>query len=529
MVFQQNPNDAITIGATASRKVRHSVVRNLALETGSTTSGFFRNKLDCDYRKSIQSRPFSRSDPLQAIPMQLLFQSFVAICCLAPVVLAQPTQSSSVPSGTSGSGPVLPQYPSTQPETFYPQPVAPLRYSRTAIATPNGPQKRPSTTQKPGGQPLLTTPGSIAPPTSRRAFPVNFPPVEHVTRPRPSMIPDAVIPKDQSPKRLVDAAQVIAVVGNQLILAGDLEGEINQLSEQYQGKLSDEEFDAQRPKLRKQLLKQRVDTKLVYHDFLKNIPAENHSNVLRTINQQFNEKQLESTLKKYEVETVAELQVKLRHYGSSLQKLKRHFAEQVVSHQMIRQQTDDDEEITHDEMLKYYWDHIQDYQFPAKTLWEQLMTEFRHYKNGALARQELAVMGNEVLRGAPLQAVARRSRQGPRWEKGGQHEWTNKGSLRSKELDTAIFTLPIGKLSQIIRDADGYHIIRVIQRSDAGRVPFTETQTKIKEKIKANRRSQQVKDYLVHLREGTKVWTIYDADNRQRVSETGESSTFKRR
>ncbi|MBP60996.1 MAG: hypothetical protein CMJ62_05665 [Planctomycetaceae bacterium] len=461
--------------------------------------------------------------------MQLLVQPFVVICCLAPLVLAQSTQSSSVPPGTSGSGPAVPKYPSTQPETFYPQPVAPPRHSGTTIPTSNDPKRRPSAGQKPSGQTFFTTPGSMVPPKSQRAFPVNFPPVEHVAPPGPSMIPGPAIPNDQSPKRLVDAAQVVAVVGNQLILAGDLEGEINQLREQYQGKVSDEEFDVQRPKLRKQLLKQHIDTKLVYHDFLKNIPAENHSIVLKTINQQFNEKQLERTLNKYEVETVAELEAKLRSYGSSLQKLKRQFAEQVVSHQMIRQQSDDDEEITHDEMLKYYWEHIPDYQFPAKTLWEELTTEYRHYKNETLARQELAVMGNEVLRGAPLNAVARRSRQGPRWEKGGQHEWTNKDSLRSKELDIAIFTLPIGKLSQIIRDADGYHIVRVIQRVDAGRVPFIETQTKIKEKIKADRRNQQVKDYLVHLREGTKVWTIYDADNQQRVSETGKSSTFKRR
>ena len=45
---------------------------------------------------------------------------------------------------------------------------------------------------------------------------------------------------------------------------------------------------------------------------------------------------------------------KLREIGSSLEKQRRAFAEQVLAKEMIRQQIDRDEEVTHEEMLARY-------------------------------------------------------------------------------------------------------------------------------------------------------------------------------
>ena len=47
---------------------------------------------------------------------------------------------------------------------------------------------------------------------------------------------------------------------------------------------------------------------------------------------------------------------------------------------------------------------------------------------------------------------------------GGVHSWTNKDSLVSEVLDEAIFTLPVGQLSQILEDKRGFHIVRVVER-----------------------------------------------------------------
>ena len=64
-------------------------------------------------------------------------------------------------------------------------------------------------------------------------------------------------------------------------------------------------------------------------------------------------------------------------------------------------------------------------------------------------------MGNEVLRGGDFATMAQARSHGPTASKGGQHDWTSKGSLVSKEIDAAIFSLTVGRMSQIIEDSKG--------------------------------------------------------------------------
>ena len=121
-------------------------------------------------------------------------------------------------------------------------------------------------------------------------------------------------------------------------------------------------------------------------------------------------------------------------------------------------------------------------------------------------------MGNEVFRGASFAAVARRSSHGPTASEGGVYDLTTKGSLRSEVLDQAIFSLPVGRLSKILEDDDGCHIVRVIERQDETFVSFTEAQESIREKIKEQRSGAALREYVKRLREEFPVWTIFDDD-----------------
>ena len=120
-------------------------------------------------------------------------------------------------------------------------------------------------------------------------------------------------------------------------------------------------------------------------------------------------------------------------------------------------------------------------------------------------------MGNEVfLGGVPLKAVAKRLSQEPNASEGGYYDWVTEGSLASKALDQAIFTLEVDKLSQIIEDEQGFHIIHVLERKEAGQISFQEAQPKIRETIEAQRKSELQTKYLSEVRTKAKVWTIFD-------------------
>jgi parvulin-like peptidyl-prolyl isomerase len=115
-----------------------------------------------------------------------------------------------------------------------------------------------------------------------------------------------------------------------------------------------------------------------------------------------------------------------------------------------------------------------------------------------------------LLGGTPLAAVAKKHSHEPNASEGGFYDWVSPGSLVSKPIDQAVFSLEPGKLSQIIEDDTGYHILRVIERQPAGQVSFEEAQKGIKKKIENQKRDADQQKYLTELRTRTKVWTIYD-------------------
>jgi parvulin-like peptidyl-prolyl isomerase len=119
-------------------------------------------------------------------------------------------------------------------------------------------------------------------------------------------------------------------------------------------------------------------------------------------------------------------------------------------------------------------------------------------------------MGNDVLEGKPFADIAKQRSEGPTASGGGSYDWTTKGSLASKVIDEAIFTLPVGQLSAILDDGQALHIVRVTERSEAGRTPFLEAQVGIRQTLRDERRKREVDDYLAKLKDRTPVWTIFD-------------------
>ncbi|QDU98256.1 peptidylprolyl isomerase [Lignipirellula cremea] len=392
----------------------------------------------------------------------------------------------------------------SQPPASYPPASYPPQPANRFPAQPSAqsPTSYPPPQQQPPSQPTYSTASTAPLPTAPGPAPPGVSPSAPAN--------PASRAAQESAESLYSPARIVARIGNQTILAGDLLGTINQMLEPYEGKVPEEQLEAERQKLMQQLLERSIETKLVYNDFLSTVPDENLPQLEKAVREAFMAQRLPELIERAKVANAAELDNKLRGYGASIDKTIRVFQEQVLAQQHLRRQVDTEAEVTHAEMLTYYREHAADYDVPAKARWERLMVRFTDHPSPQAARQAIAQMGNEVVGGAQFAVVAKRSSQGSNASKGGYHDWTTRGSLASEALDEAIFTLPIGKLSQIIEDRNGYHIIRVIERIDDGQVSFVDAQPKIKDAIKNARVQKQQQDFLAELRAKTYVWTVFD-------------------
>ena len=325
----------------------------------------------------------------------------------------------------------------------------------------------------------------------------------------------------------LEAARIIARVGDDVILAGDLLGQVNQflnqriqqLSPAERSSITPEVLNTQRWRLIEQLLPQSIQGKLMYLDFRRSIPQERLPDIQDSLYQAFDEKQLPVLIERAKVKSAADLDQLLRSFGSSLSQQRLTFAEQLAAAQWKEKNASDPREVSHEDMLDYYRAHQADYRIPARVRWEQLAALDSKTGSEAESYSFVGKLGNEVWQGAAFEAVAKRSSHGPTASQGGKYDWTARGNLRSEVLEEAIFSLPVGRLSQRIRDADGCHIVRVIERQDEQMVPFQEVQEEIRDKIKAGRSKAALEKYLAQLRDEFPVWSIFDEEEAQSIAQ----------
>jgi hypothetical protein len=311
-------------------------------------------------------------------------------------------------------------------------------------------------------------------------------------------------PADESSEqgRIFEAGHVLAVVGEEPIFVGDILFEVNQLIEQHMPNAPEAIRETERPKLVKRMLPRYIDQKLLLIDAKRQLPeGVDFEKVISQSEKDFDEKVLDSMIESAGVSGAAEYDALLRAQGSSLSKLRRAWTVDQIARYFLSKKLEINSDVSRDELLEYYQHHADEFASKARVKWEQVMVRFDRFTSREEAQKQIVEMGNKIVYGASLDAVAKKMSHCFHADQGGRFDWTSKGSLASKELDEALFSLPVGELSEIIETRLGYHIVRVIERQDAGMVQFRDAQVDIRAKLADEKRNRAFDDYMTKLRQ----------------------------
>ena len=303
-----------------------------------------------------------------------------------------------------------------------------------------------------------------------------------------------------------ERTQLLALVGGEPIFVGDTLLEVNQLIEQHMAEAPEKVKVKARRDLIKKILPKLVNEKMMYVGALQELPEEaNIEDIVQSAAKEFDEKALPDLLKKVKVKDAGDYDRLLRSMGSSLRKRRDSWAREQLTRYFVSEKLNVNKEITHQQLLDEYRANLETYKIAEKSKWEQIMVRFDRFTDRDEASEQIVEIGNRIVNGASLSAVAKKESHGFRADKGGQHDWTGRDALVLKELDEAIFTLPIGKLSDVIETRDGLHIVRVIDRQEAGIKPFTEAQIDIKNRLKEKMRNDAFENHLADLKKRVPV------------------------
>lgn len=318
---------------------------------------------------------------------------------------------------------------------------------------------------------------------------------------------------NNSSGQLFAASHVIAVVGEERVLVGDLFPAEKVSAEM----LKNPEFQLH---LRKSL-KMSIQQKCLAQHFVNSQSSgktkkerdEIRSKMMAKTAEIFRTKVLPEQVKRAKLETEAEFIELLESQGTSLASMMRSFAEQVWSDQALREGVQEKPTVFLDEMQEYYDQHPDQWQRPARAKFRIMSAAFTKYPDRQAAYQAIAEMWNQVyFGGAPFEAVAKKLSTGFSADEGGNIDWTRRGALKSKSIDEAVFSIPVRALSQVIEDSEGFHVVEVLDRQEAYHMSFPQAQGEIKEAILKTKKTRLENEYKKKIQELTPIWTRWPED-----------------
>ena len=299
-----------------------------------------------------------------------------------------------------------------------------------------------------------------------------------------------------------------------------VEARIKEVLSKTDQQVPEDQLKYARISLTRGLLRQAIQNKMMRESFLLDQVgtqnAEKRSEADATLaaraRQMFHESEIPELYKQYNAHDITELDDKLRQKGSSLAARQRDFTDAMLGHLYMSSRVEKKPNVSIAEIAEYYAEHREDYFQTDQARWEQLTVLQSNFPTAEEAMKAITAMGREAYFGGNVQAVARAKSQEPFASSGGLHDWTPKGSLASEKLEEQVFSIPLNRMSEIIADDQGFHIIRVLERRAAGVKPLSELQDEIRSKIRAKKISDSQEKLLRDMEQRVSVWSLFPED-----------------
>jgi peptidyl-prolyl cis-trans isomerase SurA len=230
-------------------------------------------------------------------------------------------------------------------------------------------------------------------------------------------------------------------------------------------------------------------------------------------------KQLDEIRKKYNLESLEDLEKAAREQGVSFEDFKANIRNQIITEEVMRQEVGRKVQITPGEVQRYYEAHKQDYAQPESVHLAEILVStgtaapsvtgdapVDDPQKLATAKAKADDIYARLKAGEKFEQLARTSSDGTTAAEGGDLGKYAPGSL-AKVLEDKTFSLQPGEFTEPIRTKQGYVILKVIDHNHGGVPPYKDVEQQVEEAYYESRMEPAVRAYLTQMREDGYVVT----------------------
>jgi peptidyl-prolyl cis-trans isomerase SurA len=284
--------------------------------------------------------------------------------------------------------------------------------------------------------------------------------------------------------------RIVAKVNGQIITLSQLEQEVRTTLDRLGPAPTPEEEQARLEKLRPETLKRLIDNLLVLQ-----VAEERGLKVPARFFDEWKKNIMEQMKLTTEEEFVRQVELQ----GTTVEAIRKQFEESLLLQEVRRMEVDSKVSVSEPEINDRYREHIADYTEPAKVRLREIVVKFdstTEVDQGQKARRLL----QEIRQGADFAEVARMHSESSSREAGGDLGFFQKGEL-TDALENAAFALSPGEVSDVIRMASAFYIIRVEEKVEEKVKALEEVRSQVADAIFQEKMGKQLEKYIQQLRE----------------------------
>lgn len=377
-----------------------------------------------------------------------------------------------------------------------------------AGATPPKTSAAPGESDMPALPPMLPLPPAEPAATQTEAPPKNDSAAsegKHDPAVQQTAADSTMIQSRIRPRNAQSAGDVAARVGDEVIT-------LNQLRKGVQQRL--QAVDPSQPPSEQEIrmvaysvLQELIERSIVVQEAKRELKKpEAIKMVMADAEKSWREEELSPMLRKYSATNEYELKEKLKEHDVSLDEMRDTYCKHHLSQSFMKAKIGPKMTVSLPEMREYYMDHLHDFDRPAQIVWREVVIDFDKCKTRTEAHAKAEAALARLRRGEDFAKVASAESHGPNKAKGGLWE-TSPGGYGVDAVNTALDTLALGQISQIIEAPASYHIVRVERRRAAGPASFAEVevQDKIKNTIFNEKIRRETSGFIAKLRKQTLI------------------------
>lgn len=294
--------------------------------------------------------------------------------------------------------------------------------------------------------------------------------------------------------------EIIARVNNEIITSSELEkakaAAAEDAQQQCNGRCTQEQLQVATEDAQKFALRDLIDQSLLAQRG-KDMGISVEADVV---------KQLDQIRIKNNLPDLDALEKAVSQQGLNWEDFKTNIRNRILTREVIGREVGSHITIGRDDMKKYYEEHKSEFERPEQVALSaiELTTAGKKDVEVADLKKKAESILQRIKDGEDFAVLAKKFSDGSTAQDGGYLGQYKRGEL-SKELEEKVFGMNRNQLTDVIETKQGFLILKVMERYEAGIQPYEKVENEINEKLYSERMEPALREYLKTLREQSYV------------------------